>query len=189
MPRVFETHLKIGTEPRKRLNDMLLKHAFDERLEDLIANTDELVRAPYFWNAEVMPLCTKARIARDYKSLGKTWMTTKDGNEFHLYPQLLALLLRLASFRVNATSEEIARRTKEASTAKLHCPLDQACITPRPTFTHQPVHLLPHPCTYRNCPTNSASEHPSFHGHQDVAPAQRSSLLTSTPCGTEHTGA
>ena len=27
VPRVFETHLKIGTEPRKRLNEMLLKCA------------------------------------------------------------------------------------------------------------------------------------------------------------------
>ena len=67
-----------------------------------------------------MPLCTKARIARDYKALGRTHLKLKDGQEFQLYPHLLALLLRLSSFRADATAEEIARRTKEVL-----CPLDQ----------------------------------------------------------------
>ena len=56
VPRVFETHLKLKSEARGRLNRLLLKSSFDEALEHLIAETDDLVRAPFFWNDQVMPL-------------------------------------------------------------------------------------------------------------------------------------
>ena len=50
IPRVFETHLMARTAARGRLNALLLKSSFDEALEPLIAESDELVRAPFFWN-------------------------------------------------------------------------------------------------------------------------------------------
>lgn len=50
VPRVFQTFLRLGSEPRERLNKLLLSNAFDERLEYLIAKTDDLVGAPFFWN-------------------------------------------------------------------------------------------------------------------------------------------
>ena len=37
VPRVFSTYLRLGTEPREALNSILLKNAFDERLEYAIA--------------------------------------------------------------------------------------------------------------------------------------------------------
>ena len=71
VPRVFSTYLRLGTPPREKLNQILLKNAFDERLEYLIAMTDELVGAPFFWNDQVMPLCTKQRIAEKYSILNQ----------------------------------------------------------------------------------------------------------------------
>ena len=44
---------------RKRLNALLLSTAFDPNLKTLLAETDDLVTAPFFWNADVMPLCTQ----------------------------------------------------------------------------------------------------------------------------------
>ena len=62
--------------------------------------------------AQVMPLCTKQRIARDYATLNKAKLVLVDGTELRLYPSLLALLLRLSSIR-GGDPAEIARRTKE----------------------------------------------------------------------------
>jgi len=112
VPRVFHTFLRLGTEPRQRLNEILLKNSFDEHLEYLIAKTDDLVGAPFFWNDQVMPLCTKERINMYYSSLNKATMTRKGGTQLHLYSSLLALLLRLSSIR-GGDAKEIARRTKE----------------------------------------------------------------------------
>lgn len=54
VPEAFTTFLKLGSEQRKRLNAILLKEdAFDERFEYLIANTDDLVAKPFFWNDQV----------------------------------------------------------------------------------------------------------------------------------------
>ena len=47
---MFYTHLQLDSEPRARLNDLLLSKSFEPRLEKLIAETDELVSAPFFWN-------------------------------------------------------------------------------------------------------------------------------------------
>ena len=33
------------------------KDAFDPALENLLCNTDELMGAPFFWHADVVPLC------------------------------------------------------------------------------------------------------------------------------------
>lgn len=112
VPRVFHTFLRLGTEPRDRLNKILLKNSFDEQLEYLIAKTDDLVGAPFFWNDQVMPLCTKQRINASYSQLNKATLTKKDGSQLHLYSSLLALLLRLSSIR-GGDAKEIARRTKE----------------------------------------------------------------------------
>jgi len=112
VPQVFSTHLKLGTDARARLNAMLLRSAFDERLERLISETDELVAAPFFWNDKVMPLCTKKRILADYASLNEAQLTRRDGTTLHLYSSLLSLLLRLTS-HVEASETEIAKRTKE----------------------------------------------------------------------------
>ena len=112
VPRVFKTHLRLGTEPRNRLNELLLSTSFEDRLKRLIAETDELVGAPFFWNDQVMPLCTKERIAASYPRMNNAFYTKKDGGEIHLYSSLLALLLRLSSIR-GGNSAEIARRTKE----------------------------------------------------------------------------
>jgi len=109
VPGVFEVHLRQGTEPRKRLNWVLLENAFHPRLEKLICDSDAFVTAPYFWNTEVMPLCTQARIDREYAQLIE--VESSDG-QIHLYGRLLALLLRLSSLR-GGDVREIARRTKE----------------------------------------------------------------------------
>lgn len=112
VPDVFDTHLSLGSELRKRLNTLLLATDFDSRLEQMIANSDAFVKAPFFWNAAVMPLCTRARIGRDYATLNTATMTAQDGTEIHLYSRFLALLLRLSSYR-GGEAAEIARRTKE----------------------------------------------------------------------------
>ena len=49
MPHVFETYLQLGSRPRTQLNKLLLEKAFDENLERLFTESDELVKAPYFW--------------------------------------------------------------------------------------------------------------------------------------------
>ena len=113
-PKVFESLLKLGSPARVRFNEWLLTTAgFEPRLEKLIASTDEIVTADFFWNAEVMPLCTKAKIAADYAELNKASMThDKTGEEVHLYSRLLALLLRLSARRGGEVAE-IAKRTRE----------------------------------------------------------------------------
>lgn len=50
VPDVFNAHLKLGSEPREKLNKILLKTEFDPRFEYLIAQTDDFVGAPFFWN-------------------------------------------------------------------------------------------------------------------------------------------
>jgi len=112
VPRVFETHLQLKSAARNRLNALLLKSSFDETLEYLIAETDDLVRAPFFWNDQVMPLCTKKCIANDYPTLNTATLKKADGTVLRLFPSLLALLLRLSSIR-GGDPTEIARRTKE----------------------------------------------------------------------------
>lgn len=62
--------------------------------------------------AQVMPLCTKERILKNYATLNKASLAKKDGSHLHLYSSLLALLLRLSSIR-GGDAREIARRTKE----------------------------------------------------------------------------
>lgn len=65
VPRVFKTHLRLGTEARERLNQILLKNSFDERLGALISQTDDLVGAPFFWNDQVAASsCTSLHHAR-----------------------------------------------------------------------------------------------------------------------------
>ena len=59
-----------------------------------------------------MPLCTLSTIAIKYPSLNQSASTDVAGNELHLYSRLLALLLRLSSYR-GGDNEEIARRTVE----------------------------------------------------------------------------
>ena len=78
----------------------------------VFTQSDAFVKAPFFWNAAVMPLCTRQRIARDYVRLNQATATAKDGSEIHLYSRFLALLLRLSSYR-GGDAAEIARRTKE----------------------------------------------------------------------------
>ena len=66
-------------------------------------------RAPTW---QVMPLCTKQRIAADYASLNRAELKRRDGTTLHLFSSLLSLLLRLTSHG-EASEKEIARRTKE----------------------------------------------------------------------------
>eukprot|EP00966_Prymnesium_polylepis_P254984 5891569-Prymnesium_polylepis.1 len=112
VPDVFDSHLKLGTEPRSRLNRLLMGSAFEPRLEGMVATSDVLVTSAFFWNADVMPLCTRERIARSYSKLNECVGKSKTGGELHLYSRLLALLLRLSSLR-GGDSGEIARRTHE----------------------------------------------------------------------------
>ena len=112
VPDVFDSHLRLGSAARSKLNKLLLEKSFDENLEKLFAESDELVKAPFFWNAEIIPLCTKARIAASYATLNRAKLQTASGTSLHLYSSLLSLLLRLASAG-GTDAAEIARRTKE----------------------------------------------------------------------------
>ena len=112
VPQVFNTHLQLGNKPRARLNALLLSKSFDPRFERMIAETDELVSAPFLWNDKVMPLCTKERIAQDYPTLNQATRTKEDGTFIHLYSGLLSLLLRLTAFQ-GGDITEITRRTTE----------------------------------------------------------------------------
>ena len=112
VPHVFDEYLKLGSAPRAQLNALLLEKAFDENLERLFTESDDLVKAPFFWHAQVIELCTKRRIQVDYSTLNQATLTTPCGEVLHLYSRLLALLLKLAS-EGSADSTEIARRTKE----------------------------------------------------------------------------
>ena len=136
VPHVFDTYLTLGSAPRAQLNALLLEKAFDENLERLFTESDDLVKAPFFWHHEVIPLCTKARIRADYPTLNQATLTTPAG-VLHLYSRLLALLLKLASAGT-ADATEIAGRTKEV--------LDQcecaATGRPMPT-THRPMARVP----------------------------------------------
>ena len=53
-PNIFATHLTLGSPMRARFNKILLANAFAPRLEGLIAANDEIVTAPFFWNAQVV---------------------------------------------------------------------------------------------------------------------------------------
>jgi hypothetical protein len=61
---------------------------------------------------QVMPLCTTERITSRYPELNTATFKQANGDELHLYPRLLALLLRLSSIR-GGNATEIARRTIE----------------------------------------------------------------------------
>ena len=112
-PAIFRGRLALGSAARERFNAHLLADAFEVRLEKLISATDEIVTSDFFWNAEVMPLCTKARIAASYAALNEATATSiKTGESMHLYSRLLALLLRLSAHR-GGDASEIARRTRE----------------------------------------------------------------------------
>lgn len=52
VPEVFQTRLRLGSEARRRINTLLMAHAFEPTLEGLIANSDEFVSSPYFWNSK-----------------------------------------------------------------------------------------------------------------------------------------
>ena len=111
VPQVFESHLKLGTQARTRLNALLLEKSFDDNLEKLLSESDELVSAPFFWHGDIIPLCTKARINHSFPTLNQATLQ-QGGTELRLYPKLLALLLRLSSGG-GADTSEIARRTIE----------------------------------------------------------------------------
>ena len=96
-PALFESRLVLGTPIRHRFNEVLLSTDFDPNFAHLLEDTDEIVRAPFFWNDQVMPLCTRARIDKSYSSLSKAHAKDKDGHDIHLYERLLALLLRLSA--------------------------------------------------------------------------------------------
>ena len=115
VPKVFESHLKLGTPARDRLNKLMLegKDAFDPALENLLCNTDELMGAPFFWHADVVPLCTTTRIQKSFKTLSQATLVLKGGETINLFPRLFALLLRLSAAGANADPAEIARRTVE----------------------------------------------------------------------------
>ena len=109
--------LKLGSPPRAHVNELLLHgDGFDERLKPLVCETDAFVSAPFFWNDTVMPLFTRALIAKRFPALNGCVRTEKaaDGSavELHLYSRLLALLLRLSSLR-GGDNAEIARRVLE----------------------------------------------------------------------------
>ena len=110
---IFTGLLRLGSAPRARLDARLLSTVFEPRLGSLIGGSDEIITAPFFWNADVMPLCSRARIASDYCTLNEATATGPDGEPVHLYSRLLALLLRLSSHHADGDVREIARRTKE----------------------------------------------------------------------------
>jgi hypothetical protein len=128
VPRVFDTHLRLGSAARTRLNTLLLANFFDTRMSKLISDSDDFVKAPFFWNADILPLFTRERVNQRYKRLNEAEMVDKAGRKQHLYSQLLSLLLRLSS-RTGASeaasgtprkggvkfaaAEEIARRSAE----------------------------------------------------------------------------
>ena len=115
VPKVLETKLALGTPAREKLNNMMMsgKDAFLPELEHLLCKTDELMGAPFFWHADVVPLCTSKRIEKSYPTLNQATLVGKDGSKIHLYSRLLALLLRLSSAGANSEPAEIARRTVE----------------------------------------------------------------------------
>jgi hypothetical protein len=112
VPQVFDTYLALGSAPRAELNKLLMEKAFDENLEKLFSETDELVKAPFFWHVDTMRLCTKQCIQKEYRLLNSATLQTQDGVKLHLYSRLLALLLKLAAAG-SADAVEITRRTKE----------------------------------------------------------------------------
>ena len=61
VPHVFTTHLLLGTPPRAELNGQL---AFDEQLEHMIRESDDLICAPFFWHGHVQALFIKETINR-----------------------------------------------------------------------------------------------------------------------------
>ena len=112
VPQVFDTYLALGSAPRAELNKLLMEKAFDENLEKLFSETDELVKAPFFWHVDTLRLCTKQCIQKEYSQLNSATLQTQDGVKLHLYSRLLALLLKLAAAG-SADAVEITRRTKE----------------------------------------------------------------------------
>ena len=71
VPGVFDSHLRLGSDGRRALNALLLRNEIDERLEVMISESDDFVKAPFFWDAAVLPLCTRSRITADYPTLGR----------------------------------------------------------------------------------------------------------------------
>ena len=65
VPEVFQTHLKLGTPLRDRLNGLLFQASFEARLKDLVANTDDLVGSAFFWNDQVIPLTLTLTLTLD----------------------------------------------------------------------------------------------------------------------------
>lgn len=97
---------------------------------------------------QVMPLCTKAVIDRNYTKLNTVQIAMPDGGVLHLFSQLLAMLLRLSSLR-GADPDEIARRTKEVldqferneDQAKVFRCLLRLSLDPKPNDSLHHTHL------------------------------------------------
>jgi len=113
VPRAVASRLRVGSAARHILNALLLERGeIDARLEKMITATDDFVRAPFFWNAEVLSLCNRRCMAEEYASLSSAVLATHDGREVHLYTELLVLLLRLSSLK-EGDAPRIAKRTKQ----------------------------------------------------------------------------
>ena len=112
-PDIFDDILALGSEARKRVNNVLMTGSFEPRLAPLIAESDDFVKSSFFWAADgAMSLCLKERVASNYSKMNAATLTGKDGTELHLYSRLLALLLRLSSLRGGEIAD-IAFRTQE----------------------------------------------------------------------------
>ena len=110
---IFDDVLKLGSDARSRVNNVLMTGSFEPRLKHLIADSDDFVQSTFFWAADgAMALCMRERVAKDYASMNAATLTSKDGTEVHLYSRLLALLLRLSSLRGGEIAE-VAFRTQE----------------------------------------------------------------------------
>ena len=98
VPLAFEGkaggRLRRGTHARSLFNALILERGgLEARLERLGLEHGDFVRAPFFWNADVLSLCTTARIQRDYATLSTATSESASG-EMHLHGGALRVAAR-----------------------------------------------------------------------------------------------